>query len=82
MSFAQDRKLLPKRQVFQEQIPARAKESGGRNEQKLQKGNMPSVCTRTGKIERTTYLHNSRADRDFGEGPVKRLTNTLARASS
>jgi hypothetical protein len=37
-SFAQDRKLLPKRQVFQEEIPARAKESGSGNEQKPQQG--------------------------------------------
>jgi hypothetical protein len=37
-SFAQDRKLLPKRQVFQEQIPAGAKEPGSRNEQKPQQG--------------------------------------------
>jgi hypothetical protein len=28
MPSPQDRKLLPKRQVFQEQIPARAKQSG------------------------------------------------------
>jgi hypothetical protein len=37
-SFAQDRQPMPKRHVFQEQIPTRAKEFGSRNEQKPQQG--------------------------------------------
>jgi hypothetical protein len=41
----------------------------------LSRGNIPSVCTRTGQIGRTAYLHNSKGDRYFGERQVRRGTN-------
>jgi hypothetical protein len=41
--FAQDRKLLPKRQVFQEQIPRERKSRVVETNRSLSRGNIPSV---------------------------------------
>jgi hypothetical protein len=64
--FAQDCKLLPKRHIFEDEIPARAKESVVEISRSL-RGNIPSVLHEGGQFDRTVYLSDLKAIRYFGD---------------
>ena len=67
MSLLQDRKLLPKRQIFQEQIKPRAEETNRQDRQKSQQPEHRTSFTRMQLKRMHRDLPDFDADRIFGE---------------